>query len=506
MGVNKNNISLKNFANSFFWSMFNLKYQSDDYMIDSIRFTNFANYKDEQVFSFSTEKKYRTDNNEVKQWNSKNIKKYKKTLGIWGKNASGKTTFLELINFVNEYFNYSLKITNSQRINMFNLAKTEFFASNGVGDNYLDPKKNYFSSSAFQLVGDDKIPAFIEFKFDTKRGDLFYRLDISSTSKSVERKNNQHKIISPAVFYEVKESFWLEKNDEKKTFWNNYDFGVWTITDFLLQNLRVNRVNNSENNLASQDQDMTNAIFLLFNFFNCLAFSFDYSITSSTDVESIKYFISESVSVFYSDEFRKPFGEMTSPEWLKIKEKLEKLLLIYINALDQSIKRIQLGLSKVSGSGQLMVNVDFVEKEDGKVVSFDCLSSGTLIFVALSLRLKIMLMSSDRQLPFFFFFDELGNNWHSNLTATFISLFEQGVFGDNIYLIFTSHDPLVADDLDNDSIYYITSDRTLGRLSDIDNLRNDKKFSTDYLNQTVNKLGTNASFNDFDDYMDSFED
>ena len=65
MESKKYSSSFKNFANSYFKNTFNLKYQNENFMIDSIRFKNFANYKDEQTFCFSTKSKIKTEKNNL---------------------------------------------------------------------------------------------------------------------------------------------------------------------------------------------------------------------------------------------------------------------------------------------------------------------------------------------------------------------------------------------------------------------------------------------------------
>jgi|GEM_PF-1833608 len=194
----------------------------------------------------------------------------------------------------------------------------------------------------------------------------------------------------------------------------------------------------------------------------------------------------------------------------KTPEEIKKNLLSFIKCCDQNIKEVLINFVESEGN-RFQADFTGIVTRNGIINFPEELSIGTITFIDIMLKILSAEIFAKNSIKYFFI-DELGLNWHTNLTKKFLDKIVDGNFGQNIFVIFTSHDPNIGDFLPTDSIYIINNENNLKRISDLENKdknsnikRKNEKFSYNYLNYILDYYSTAPDLDNFDDLDEIFD-
>lgn len=483
----------------------------NDYRLNKIVFKNYKGYENEQVFDFTTTNRYQKDRTtQNKVWNSNSTLKYKKIIGIWGKNSSGKSSFFQIINlwktlFVKKnikYFENQHLLINSEEY--FDILKMKY---EHQFESIFEP--NEFND--FSYFNDKEKPIEITFFFSDSDFSFEYKLELKTKNEknnsiniteffTIKKNNIQilyFEIIEENSLYELIQLHKILIDTKEKTKLNSYDLLSIIETKFDVTNIEfvMNKYNfeiiekiwnilidfHSGTNFLEQDS------MLIKNF------KFPFLLNNNSGIKSINTNLK---NIYASGKINK--------------NQIKEFLLLLITNVDPNIQDIEIYFGDKQKNKNEVIFKSIINRNGIKNFP-DELSLGTISYLELMLQILCFTKFSSSTKIRYIFVDELGLNWHTNLTKEFLFRISNGMLGEETILVFSSHDPYIGDCLNNDSIYVINNEQNLIKISDLKNRngnlpRKNSKFSSNYLDEIMDIYSVTPSLFKFDDIEDFIND
>ena len=482
-----------------------------DFRLDKIEFENYKNYSNKQVLDLTTERRFQEKTTERKEWLVTKKSKYKKITGIWGRNASGKSSIIEVV----ELWKTILVMMNFSYEEVAKSGIPEKIFSSHL---YLiDKYKRKYNSEKFadySQFNDKNKPISIS---------LFFSIKDLSFKHTIEQQYNTGKFahVPPNKIVNSERLSFLKADGTYEDVWVSGKNG-YRLYDLV----RVFSYLNNKDKFQSGEQlayenfikDKIDANYLAFtpkqqnNFIDTwtilMSFLDSFNIMDQTYDPSEEKIMKRTLDFSFEGLDSINFHLTSIYQYTqKTPEEIKKILLSFVNCCDQNVKEVLVNFVESEGN-RFQANFIGIVTRNGITNFPEELSIGTITFIDIMLKILSAEIFAKNSIKYFFI-DELGLNWHTNLTKKFLDKISDGSFGENVFVVFTSHDANIGDFLPTDSIYIINNENNLKRVSNLENKdnsakRKNEKFSYNYLNYIFDYYSTAPDLDNFDDLDEIF--
>ena len=482
-----------------------------DFRLDKIEFENYKKYSNKQVLDLTTERRFQEKTTERKEWLVTKKSKYKKITGIWGRNASGKSSIIEVV----ELWKTILVMMNFSYEEVAKSGIPEKIFSSHL---YLiDKYKRKYNSEKFadySQFNDKNKPISIS---------LFFSIKDLSFKHTIEQQYNTGKFahVPPNKIVNSERLSFLKADGTYEDVWVSGKNG-YRLYDLV----RVFSYLNNKDKFQSGEQlayenfikDKIDANYLAFtpkqqnNFIDTwtilMSFLDSFNIMDQTYDPSEEKIMKRTLDFSFEGMDSINFHLTSIYQYTqKTPEEIKKILLSFVNCCDQNVKEVLVNFVESEGN-RFQANFIGIVTRNGITNFPEELSIGTITFIDIMLKILSAEIFAKNSIKYFFI-DELGLNWHTNLTKKFLDKISDGSFGENVFVVFTSHDANIGDFLPTDSIYIINNENNLKRVSNLENKdnsakRKNEKFSYNYLNYILDYYSTAPDLDNFDDLDEIF--
>ena len=482
-----------------------------DFRLDKIEFENYKKYSNKQVLDLTTERRFQEKTTERKEWLVTKKSKYKKITGIWGRNASGKSSIIEVV----ELWKTILVMMNFSYEEVAKSGIPEKIFSSHL---YLiDKYKRKYNSEKFadySQFNDKNKPISIS---------LFFSIKDLSFKHTIEQQYNTGKFahVPPNKIVNSERLSFLKADGTYEDVWVSGKNG-YRLYDLV----RVFSYLNNKDKFQSGEQlayenfikDKIDANYLAFtpkqqnNFIDTwtilMSFLDSFNIMDQTYDPSEEKIMKRTLDFSFEGLDSINFHLTSIYQYTqKTPEEIKKILLSFVNCCDQNVKEVLVNFVESEGN-RFQANFIGIVTRNGITNFPEELSIGTITFIDIMLKILSAEIFAKNSIKYFFI-DELGLNWHTNLTKKFLDKISDGSFGENVFVVFTSHDANIGDFLPTDSIYIINNENNLKRVSNLENKdnsakRKNEKFSYNYLNYILDYYSTAPDLDNFDDLDEIF--